>query len=122
MTKENHSPITKVRYNILDEGVVPLAQKLTDEQIEIHLQQTNDWSRIDEKWLVKKYRFKHFMDGIQFVQKIAEFSEQVNHHPFIFIEYKVVTLKLTSWNAGGLTDLDFQCVKKYDEWYSQILR
>lgn len=91
--------------------------KLTEMQIEESLQQLKDWKRIDEKWITRRYRFKQFMDGIDFVQAIAKYSEDVNHHPFMSIDYKVVTLKITSWNAGGLTELDFQCAKKYNEIY-----
>jgi len=76
--------------------------------------------RLDGKFIVKKYRFREFLSGITFVNKIAELSEEKNHHPFIAIDYKLVTLRLTSWNAGGLTDLDVALAKVYDEIYEKI--
>ena len=94
-------------------------EKLTEEQIEKALQKTADWKR-DGKWIHKRYKFKTFMDGVDFVNRIADLSEQVNHHPFISIDYRVVTLKLTSWHAGGLTDLDFELTAKYDERYESL--
>ncbi|WML50031.1 4a-hydroxytetrahydrobiopterin dehydratase [Neobacillus sp. PS3-34] len=79
-----------------------------------------DWKLTDEKWIERKYRFLDFLNGVEFVQSVANLSEEANHHPFIAIDYKVVTLKLSSWNAKGLTLLDFELAEKFDELYSQI--
>ena len=76
--------------------------------------------KLDGKFIVKKYRFREFLSGVAFVNKIAELSEEKNHHPFIAIDYKLVTLRLTSWNAGGLTDLDVALAKVYNEIYEKI--
>ncbi|WP_160722103.1 4a-hydroxytetrahydrobiopterin dehydratase [Bacillus sp. USDA818B3_A] len=76
--------------------------------------------KLDGKFIVKKYRFREFLSGIAFVNEIAQFSEEKNHHPFIAIDYKLVTLRLTSWNAGGLTDLDVDLAKVYDEIYQKM--
>lgn len=77
------------------------------------------WQLVDEKWLEKRFRFSKFMDGIHFVNDIAALSEEVNHHPLISIDYKVVTLKLTSWRAKGITDLDIELIEKYDNLYQK---
>lgn len=84
--------------------------------------QLNGWTLTDEKFIVKRYRFHEFLTGVQFVNHIAEYSEEIQHHPFISIDYKMVTLKLTSWNAKGLTELDLQCAEKYDVLYDSITR
>jgi len=60
------------------------------------------------------------LQGIKFVNAIAEASEKANHHPFISIEYKLITVKLTSWNARGLTSLDFSMAGEYDRIYEKI--
>jgi len=73
----------------------------------------------DGKFIVKKYRFQEFLKGAAFVNEIAQLSEEKNHHPFISIDYKLITLKLTSWHAGGLTDLDVELAQQYDEIYEK---
>ncbi|MGP4075385.1 4a-hydroxytetrahydrobiopterin dehydratase [Halobacillus sp. K22] len=78
------------------------------------------WKLTDDKFIVKRYRFEDFLSGIRFVNLVAEYSEEIQHHPFISIDYKVVTMKLTSWNAKGLTELDLACAEKYDILYSNI--
>lgn len=93
-------------------------RRLTDAEIEKSIGSLIGW-KLDGKFVVKKYRFKEFLKGIEFVNEIAQLSENQNHHPFIAIDYKLVTLKLTSWHAGGLTDLDVALAKKYDEIYEK---
>lgn len=74
----------------------------------------------ESKWIVRKYRFKAFLQGITFVNEVARISEAVNHHPMIAIDYKMVTLRLTSWSAGGLTELDFSTAAKFDQAYVDV--
>ncbi|WP_419874752.1 4a-hydroxytetrahydrobiopterin dehydratase [Candidatus Pristimantibacillus sp. PTI5] len=90
------------------------ALKLTEAEIEQELEKIEGWKREDGKWLVKKYRFPTFPEGILFVNGVAEASERLNHHPFISIDYKMVTLRMTTWRSGGLTELDFQAAAAFD--------
>jgi 4a-hydroxytetrahydrobiopterin dehydratase len=95
-------------------------KKLSGTEIQEKLTTIPNWKLTDEKWIERKYRFLDYLNGIDFVQHVAKLSEKSNHHPFISIDYKVVTLKITSWNAKGLTTLDFDLAGKYDELYLQI--
>lgn len=88
--------------------------KLTEVQIEESLSASDGWKREDGKWIVKKYRFRAFLDGIEFVNRVAQASEELNHHPFISIDYKMVTLRMTTWHDGGLTELDFKAAAEFD--------
>jgi 4a-hydroxytetrahydrobiopterin dehydratase len=92
-------------------------QRIPEEEKEEQVAELDGWKLQDEKFIVKRYRFADFLSGIQFVNRVAEYSEDIQHHPFISIDYKMVTMKLTSWNAKGLTDLDLSCAQKYDELY-----
>jgi 4a-hydroxytetrahydrobiopterin dehydratase len=91
-------------------------RRLTEEEMQSQVASLTGW-KLDGKFIVKKYRFKEFLKGVAFVNEIANLSEEKNHHPFISIDYKMVTLKLTSWNAGGLTDLDIALASQYDVLY-----
>ena len=93
--------------------------KLTEEQIEERLAASGGWKREDGKWIVKKYRFRTFLNAIDFVNLIAQSSEQLNHHPFISIDYKMVTLRMTTWYDGGLTELDFTAAAAFDRAYAR---
>ena len=94
-------------------------KRVTEAEIVSALESQEGWALEDEKWLRKRYRFQEFLKGIAFVNEIAKLSEEVNHHPFISIDYKVVTLKLTSWRMKGVTDLDLELIQKYDALYEK---
>ncbi|MFX4301301.1 4a-hydroxytetrahydrobiopterin dehydratase [Alicyclobacillus tolerans] len=84
-----------------------------EEVLQEWLQEHRDWSRQDKR-IRKRFRFKTFPESIQFVNQVAEIAEEHNHHPFIQIDFRVVTLELTSWHARGITVLDLQLADKYD--------
>lgn len=92
--------------------------KLTEEQIEQRIAANEGWKREDGKWIVRKYRFRAFLSGVAFVNRVAEASERIKHHPFISIDYKMVTLRMTTWSDGGLTELDFSAAAEFDRLYS----
>ncbi len=96
-------------------------KKLQPQEIETYLSTVEGWQLIEDKWIQKKYRFKQFLSGIRFVNEVAQIAEnRLNHHPFISIEYKLITLRMTTWHAGGLTELDFQAATAFDEAYRQL--
>ncbi|GEL77991.1 4a-hydroxytetrahydrobiopterin dehydratase [Tenuibacillus multivorans] len=92
-------------------------ERLSDEQVQQELDKLPNWKLVDEKWIRRRYKFKDYLDGVEFVRKVAEYAESKNHHPNIAIDYKVVTLKISSWEMRGLTDLDFEMVHHFDELY-----
>src|SRR5699024_2484604 len=92
-------------------------ERLDEAQITKELENLPRWKRLDEKWIECKYRFKNFLAGIGFVDQIAAYAESKQHHPFISIDYKVVTLKMSSWQAKELTESDELRANNYDELY-----
>jgi 4a-hydroxytetrahydrobiopterin dehydratase len=94
--------------------------KLEDREIESRLEQTEGWKREDEKWISRKYRFPKFTDAIAFVNQVAEIAERRNHHPMIAIDYRMVTLRLSSWNAGGITQEDFASAAAYNDVFNKF--
>jgi 4a-hydroxytetrahydrobiopterin dehydratase len=63
--------------------------------------------KIEAGELVKTYQFKDFCAALDFVNKVGELAEQAGHHPDIDIRYNRVHLALTTHDAGGLTQKDF---------------
>lgn len=95
-------------------------ERLSEEQITKELEQLPKWRRLeDDKWIARSYHFKDYLSGIRFVDQVAEYAESKNHHPFISIDYKKVKLKISSWQAKGLTDLDIEMVHHFDQLYEE---
>jgi 4a-hydroxytetrahydrobiopterin dehydratase len=63
--------------------------------------------KIEAGELVKTFQFKDFRASLRFVNEVGELAEQAGHHPDIDIRYNRVRLALTTHDAGGLTQKDF---------------
>ena len=86
---------------------------LTPAQIEAELVAVPGWSHQGQS-IVRTFQFKDFAAAIAFVNKVATLADQAWHHPDIDIRYKVVTLTLTTHDAGGLTVSDFRLAAAID--------
>ena len=60
------------------------------------------WKYADEK-ISKSFTFDTYIEGIEFVGKIAELAEKNNHHPDIYIGWCKVNISITSHDQGGVT-------------------
>jgi 4a-hydroxytetrahydrobiopterin dehydratase len=63
--------------------------------------------KIEAGELVKTFQFKDFRASLHFVNEVGGLAEQAGHHPDIDIRYNRVRLALTTHDAGGLTQKDF---------------
>lgn len=81
--------------------------KLSAEQIAEKLKALPGWEYKDNA-IAKMFRFKEYLHGIEFVQKVAEIAEANDHHPDITINYTRVTFACSTHSEGGVTDKDFK--------------
>ena len=86
---------------------------MTAEQVQEKLKTLQGWE-LQEGTLTKLYKFNDFVDSMSFVNRVAQYAEEADHHPDILIRYNKVTLTLVTHSAGGLTDKDFQLAKQID--------
>lgn len=89
-------------------------QKLTSEGIEELLKEVQGWKVVDNHHLRKEYKFKTYMDGVQFVNQLAAIAEEQDHHPEINLSWRKVTVEIYTHVVDGLTDNDFILAAKYD--------
>ena len=83
---------------------------LTQTQVEEKLQTLPDWTT-DGETISRTFKFKDFIGSIDFVNKLVEPSEAAGHHPDITISYNKVIINLTTHDAGGITQKDFDLAK-----------
>jgi len=66
--------------------------------------------------LVKEFAFKDFKEAFEFMKKVAEIAEEMDHHPEWINLYNKVTIKLSTHDAGDIiTDKDREMAKRLDE-------
>lgn len=87
-----------------------MATLLSDSEIQANLTHLTDWT-LDGTKIKSLRQFKDFVEAINFVNRLVEPAEAAGHHPDIYVSYNKVTIELTTHDAGGLTENDFQMAK-----------
>jgi 4a-hydroxytetrahydrobiopterin dehydratase len=90
--------------------------KLEKAEIERRLSSLPGWEFKDNA-IRKQYRFKEFMDGIRFLNKVAEMAEAADHHPDVQINYTRVTFTCSTHSEGGVTEKDLKLAAQIEEAY-----
>ena len=110
--KEETVNLTK-KHCVPCEGGAP---PLTDEQEDALLTELEGWElertgvhRIFKTWLLPS-----FMEAIEFVNTIAQLAESEGHHPELIINYRRVTVELSTHAILGLSENDFILASKID--------
>ena len=79
---------------------------LSPDEINARLKSLPGWQYKDNA-ISKMFRFKEFMDGIRFINRVAEIAETADHHPDININYTRITFNCSTHSEGGVTEKDF---------------
>jgi len=87
--------------------------KLSEDQIDAALGKVPEWAELNGE-IQRTYQFEDFDQSIAFVNRVAEYAEQVQHHPEILIRYNKVTLSVSTHDAGGITHKDFELAARAD--------
>ena len=80
--------------------------RLTAKQIQSKLSSLQDWTKSGGV-IQRTFSFAGFVQAMAFVDRVAAEAERVQHHPDIMVRYSKVTLALSTHDAGGITDKDF---------------
>ncbi len=88
--------------------------KATGTEIQEFIGQYNSWSVENDK-LHREYAFNNFVQAFGFMTETALIAESTNHHPEWFNVYKKVIVDLTTHEAGGITERDFELAKRMEE-------
>ena len=91
-----------------------IPSKATNSEIQEFIEQFPSWSLKNNK-LHREYVFDDFVQAFGFMSKVALVAERTNHHPEWFNVYKTVVADLTTHEAGGITQRDFELAEKMDE-------
>lgn len=64
------------------------------------------WTKTEDGALERTYRFKDFAEAFDFLTRVAAHAEKVDHHPEFTSVWNRVDFRLTSHDAGGVTERD----------------
>ena len=69
---------------------------------------------LEENTIIRNFKFKSFVDAFSFMTAIALIAEKMNHHPDWSNSYNKVNVTLTTHEANGITQRDFDLASSID--------
>ena len=92
---------------------MPRPTALSSEDIESRLKLRAGWNLENDK-LHRVFEFKSFVEAFGFMSQIAILAEKMDHHPEWSNVYSRVEVCLTTHDASGISELDFELAEHMD--------
>ncbi|MCP3907934.1 MAG: 4a-hydroxytetrahydrobiopterin dehydratase [Oceanicoccus sp.] len=86
---------------------------LSEAEIQTRLQSHGEWALQGTK-LYRRLVFEDFVHAFGFMTQIAIVAEKLNHHPEWANVYRTVDIYLTTHEAGGVSERDFELLEKIE--------
>ncbi len=81
-----------------------------------YISQLKNWKISDDiKWISKEFKFKNFLESLEFVKKVAVIAEEQGHHPNINFTWGYCKISIQTHKINGLCENDFILGAKIDE-------
>jgi 4a-hydroxytetrahydrobiopterin dehydratase len=87
--------------------------RLDDDTAAARLTELPGWERTGDE-IVRTFECPDFPSAIAFVVRIGFLAEAKDHHPDLDVRWRRVKVALTTHDAGGLTDWDFELAAQID--------
>lgn len=88
-------------------------KKLSAEEIAERIGELKSWMTEEEN-LKKRFAFENFAEALAFVNKVGAIAEERDHHPDITFGWGYAEFAITTHDAGGLTENDFDLAKEIE--------
>lgn len=87
---------------------------LPSEELDNKLVDMPGWHYKDQH-VCKEYELNNFKEALEFVNKIGEAAEHMNHHPDISLHsWNKVRIEISTHSEGGVTEKDFILAKRIE--------
>jgi len=89
-----------------------MADLLSDDEIATQL--PDDWAREGDE-IVRTYEFDAYLDGVGFAAAAGGLAQEAFHHPEMTIGWREVEVRLTTHDAGGITEADLDLAHRLND-------
>lgn len=90
-------------------------KKLDAERRAEALKELPQWREVPGRDVIaRKFEFADFNAAFGFMTRVALLAERMDHHPEWMNVYKTVDVRLTTHDAGGLTENDIAMARAMD--------
>ena len=89
-------------------------EKFSEDQIAAGLEAHPAWVELNGE-IQRTFEFADFLGAMKFVNNVATYAEETQHHPDILVRYNKVTLSVSTHDANGITQKDFDLAEATDK-------
>ena len=89
-----------------------MSDLLSDEEIEAQL--PDGWER-DGDEIARTFEFDAYLEGVGFAGAAGGLAEEAFHHPEMTVGWREVEVRLTTHDAGGITESDTGLAARFNE-------
>jgi len=93
--------------------------RLDENEITRNLESIGGWS-VDDGKLFREFAFPRFIEAFGFMASVATVAEKQDHHPEWFNVYNKVQIRLTTHEAGGITEHDIGLARSINQIYEAV--
>lgn len=91
-----------------------MADLLKGAELEAALRRIPTWT-LDGNAITKQFQFENFRAAMWFINAAAAVADLMDHHPEWSNVYNRVTVRLSTHDAGGITDKDIALAHAMDK-------
>ena len=89
--------------------------KFNSQEIAEALKTVEGWTlESDKAFMHKQWQFDSFKTAMEFITEVADIAEHQNHHPEFLSVYRKMRVRLSTHDASGLTQKDFDLATAID--------
>jgi len=107
--------------NLAKRRCIPLdsnSPSLSAENVRKYLKEIPGWA-LDADSIVKEFKFRSYLKGLEFAYSLGKVAEEQNHHPDILIRWRKVRVTLTTHDIKGLSENDFIMAGKAEKIFKE---
>ena len=91
---------------------------MSEDQILEKMSHFGEW-RCERSLLARDIRFPDFTAAWAFMNHVAACADSLDHHPNWYNVYNLVQIRLSTHDAGGVTEKDFELASLVDQYLSE---
>ena len=84
---------------------------LSDDEVTAGLERIEGWERAGDA-IRRTFKLHDFVGAIEFVNRLVEPAEAMNHHPDLEVSWNTVTVSLSTHSQGGITERDLELAER----------
>jgi 4a-hydroxytetrahydrobiopterin dehydratase len=90
-----------------------MRKKLDQDEISRRMASLPAW-KVENDRLLRAFSFPDFKGALDFVNRVGAVAEELGHHPDIQLGWGRAAFEITTHDAGGITDNDFELARRID--------